>query len=403
MRAPFSPRPRPKLWLIGGWGEAALGSVRTLTFSYQGTLPKLTSVTENGVPRTVTYDAVANETTVGSDTFAYSARNSLATGNALTYTYNGRGVRTVVTDVTAARRYFFYNPELNLLAETELTIGPAPAIVYEYIWFAGRSVAQVDGGTVTHWTFADHLGTPLIETDVSAAIDWRAEYEPYGRVFALRTPDRHQALGLPGQEAEQFEAGPNGATERFYNIFRWYRYGWGRYTQADPLGLVGGLNPYAYVRGNPVKWDDPLGLFRPEDHVRITEDAMRAEGCKVTPNHPVPLVAAGVDNPVSFPGTWSKENAHWHAMCPPGVTPNVGLPRITQYIAESINKCTLRGLGRALHAAQDSAHPRHKDCQPWSWHDEAFSDADRAEAVKNSGDVLKQYKQRCACAPLRGC
>lgn len=27
-------------------------------------------------------------------------------------------------------------------------------------------------------------------------------------------------------------------TEENYNVFRWYRAGWGRYTQADPLGQV---------------------------------------------------------------------------------------------------------------------------------------------------------------------
>ncbi len=35
------------------------------------------------------------------------------------------------------------------------------------------------------------------------------------------------------------------------NIFRWYRSGWGRYTQADPIGLQDGTNLYAYVGANP--------------------------------------------------------------------------------------------------------------------------------------------------------
>jgi len=35
------------------------------------------------------------------------------------------------------------------------------------------------------------------------------------------------------------------------SIFRWYRAGRGRYTQADPTGLAAGLNLYAYALVNP--------------------------------------------------------------------------------------------------------------------------------------------------------
>jgi hypothetical protein len=100
-------------------------------------------------------------------------------------------------------------------------------------------VAQVDAGTTTHWTFTDHLGTPTIQTDTSAAIYWRAEHEPYGKVFALRSADQHQPLRLPGQEAEQLNLGPNGATERSYNIFRWYRPTWGN-RRWRPGSRIGG-------------------------------------------------------------------------------------------------------------------------------------------------------------------
>jgi len=45
-----------------------------------------------------------------------------------------------------------------------------------------------------------------------------------------------------------------------YNIFRWYRAAWGRYSQADPIGLDGGTNVYAYTLGNPIEDADLLGL-----------------------------------------------------------------------------------------------------------------------------------------------
>lgn len=175
-------------------------------------------------------------------------------------------------------QYFFYTPELALLAETEIRAGGGtPAIAVEYLWFNGTPVAE-ERPTETRLTFPDHLGTPFLQTSTTGTPLWRVEYEPYGAVYAARTGTAaDQRLRFPGQEYD--EQSP----ERAYNVFRWYRNGWGRYTQVDPIGVggdgvllfVGGESPvfvgsgsgwklrdtaYSYALGNPSSWIDPYGL-----------------------------------------------------------------------------------------------------------------------------------------------
>jgi RHS repeat-associated protein len=90
------------------------------------------------------------------------------------------------------------------------------------------------------------------------------EREPFGARYAVRTgAARYQPLAFPGQEEDA-------STDRSYNIFRWYRSVWGRYTQGDPLEMLPygsrvGSNrlpnqTFGYADANPVLRLDVDGL-----------------------------------------------------------------------------------------------------------------------------------------------
>ena len=149
-----------------------------------------------------------------------------------------------------------HSPEKLLLAETTPSVGEQPAIAQEYVWFGGRPVAQFDSASTTaRWTFADHLSTPSLQTGPVGDPAWRIEHEPFGAVAAVRAgAGLRQPLRFPGQEDQSF-------SDLTYNRQRWYRPDWGRYSQADPIGLSGSVNLFEYAHGRPTMRIDPDGLF----------------------------------------------------------------------------------------------------------------------------------------------
>jgi len=277
------------LWGTGFYNYDAMGNItsfglganHTATFTLFGTTPKISSVIENGVQSAVTYDNAGNDTSnydaaahAVTDTAWYDGRNLLwidGTDPAWSsYIYDGRGVRVFktnhnsTTNVTTTTDYV-YSPELHLLNTvgstwTRVIFPPPPETTIlststeEFIWLGDRPIAQEQEwtsgkgqGSSTSWMFTDHLGTPTITTGANGVIESQTEYEPYGTVAANRVGSS-PTLRLPGQESDG------------YNIFRWYRSNWGRYSQPDPIGHEGGVNLFSYVSGRPTVAADPRAL-----------------------------------------------------------------------------------------------------------------------------------------------
>nr|WP_321283834.1 RHS repeat-associated core domain-containing protein [uncultured Vibrio sp.] len=100
----------------------------------------------------------------------------------------------------------------------------------------------------------DHLGTAQFLVDAAGTVIWQGDAQPFGQVTEVINQIDHR-FRFPGQMVDP-ESG------LYYNWHRFYDPSTGRYISADPIGLDGGLNLYAYVQNDPVNWVDPWGLCR---------------------------------------------------------------------------------------------------------------------------------------------
>jgi RHS repeat-associated protein len=165
------------------------------------------------------------------------------------YSYDAFGRRLVKTGNVFGTTFYQYDRSGHLLEEADADGKP----LADYIYLGDLPVATVSpaAGQV-YWLHDNMLGAPQVATDSGQNMVWTAGYSPFGELSA--TPiSIVQNLRLPGQEFDI-------DTGLYYNGYRNYVPGLGRYLESDPLGLAGGMNTYVYAGANPVNSVDPFGL-----------------------------------------------------------------------------------------------------------------------------------------------
>lgn len=213
--------------------------------------------------RTQSYDASGNSIQIDDKNFIY---NDLGRGGELKknatlvqgYVHNGHGEQ--VRKYTASSdRYTVYDNAGQWLGEYDGSGGALQQIV----WIDDFPVALWAGGEaaqVLNYIEVDHIGTPrsVVDPSQNRAV-W--EWDLKGEVFGSGLPRQDADLDgmdfifnarFPGQLYDEI-SGIN------YNYYRGYDSAVGRYVEADPIGLKGGVSLYGYVYSSPLRYFDSDG------------------------------------------------------------------------------------------------------------------------------------------------
>lgn len=230
----------------------------TSAYTYPTTNHRLTDVA--GVPRT--YDAVGNTTAIGGTRgFAYNDANRMSgvQQSGMTtrqYAYNGRGEQ-VRRYLGATNTYTVYDEAGHWLGDYDDSGAP----LQQALWMDDLPVGLLANGNQVHYLQPDHLGSPRVVIEAARNVPvwtWDLKGEAFGSTAPQQDPDGDGIpfvldMRFPGQRYDV-------ASNLYYNYFRDYEPGSGRYIQSDSIGLSGGISTFAYTGRSPLLFVDPQGL-----------------------------------------------------------------------------------------------------------------------------------------------
>lgn len=252
-------------WSYDKNGNVRSNQVGGTTYASNYTLGtnRLATVTWPGNQETFMYTPTGNIQAVTLNgrrelAVAYNQANRLAAVTGIPeaialVTYDFRGRRFSKRNPDGTSTLYIYDRDGNLLEER------SGGKVTDYLYLDGTNVAiWAPSEKHLYAIDFDRLGVPQLGRDEFGLTNWAAYSQPYGEMTITRSMGRFtgpvtENLRLPGQYFDR-ESGFH------YNGARDYLPGLGRYLEADPLGLGGGLNPYLYAAANPQAATDRSGL-----------------------------------------------------------------------------------------------------------------------------------------------
>ncbi len=199
--------------------------------------------------QTLMYDLNGNLTSDGTNTYAWTARNQLATISGpvpASFIYDGDGRRTRKT-INGTSTDFLYdgvNPiqEVSGAAAASLLTGSG---IDQYFVRADTSGPSA--------LLTDALGSTVALTDIAGVVQTQYTYEPFGQTITT---------GAASSNPFQYTGRENDLNNLYYYRARYYSPILHRFISEDPVGLAAGVNFYTYVGNSPVSFVDPLGLDR---------------------------------------------------------------------------------------------------------------------------------------------
>jgi RHS repeat-associated protein len=194
-----------------------------------------------------------------------SSANS-ATGISGTYIYNALGQVIEANSTNNGIKTYIYDEAGHYLG----TYNGAGTLGNETVWLGDIPVGIIrsSGSTIiAYYVHTDHLNTPRQVTRPSDNLQMTTWFsDPFGTTAANVSPQG--ATSFPVQERFPGQISTSGIGGLILNYFRDYDPATGRYVESDPVGLIGGVNTYAYVASDPIGSSDQLGLAKAKTNGR---------------------------------------------------------------------------------------------------------------------------------------